>query len=115
MVIVGKNDCGSIHRQGLFDDLPGINARAVYSAPKQLFEMNNSMPVIEIQAAEQLVRQVPEPGRKKRLRIGRTADRLTRWQRRLEIPPGQLWKCPENCEPGCADAVFGRELFVPCK
>ncbi len=60
------------------------------------------------------MRQVSEPGRKKGLGIGRAADRLTRWQRRLEIPPGQFWKRPENGEPGCTDAVFGRELFVPC-
>ena len=58
-MIVGQNDCGGIYRHGLFDDLPRLNAGAVYSAPKQFFELNNSMSVIEIQPAIQPPTDVP--------------------------------------------------------
>ena len=51
-----KDDRGGVHRQGLFDDFTWIDARAIDGAAKQFLKMNNSVPVVEIQAAVQLVR-----------------------------------------------------------
>ena len=78
-VIVGKYDRGGVDREGLFDDFPWINARAVNGSTKQLFEMDNTVPVVEIQAAEQLMRQISEPGGQKCFGIGGAADCLTGW------------------------------------
>ena len=112
MVIMRQDDCGGVHRQGLFDDLTWIDAGAVYGAAKQLLKKNNSVPVVEIQAAEQLVRQVTQPGGQKSLCIGGAADCLSCWQGRFEIPLGQFGKRPENREPCCTDTLLCRELLV---
>ena len=51
--------CG-VMVQGPFDDLPGMDGRAVDRAPKQGLIPNQAMPSVQIQAAEDLVRQVGE-------------------------------------------------------
>ena len=98
-VIMRQDDRRGVHRQGLLDDFTWIDAGAIYGPAKQLLKTNNSVSVIEIQAAKQLMRQVTQFGGQEGLRIGGAADGLSCWQGRFAIPLGQFGKRPENREP----------------
>ena len=76
-MIMRKYDRGGVHGQRLFDHLARINAGAVYRAAEQFLESQHPVPVVEIQAAENLVRSVPEPGHQEGFRIRGAAYGLT--------------------------------------
>ena len=84
-MIVSQDDSCCVQRQGFFHYLTWIDAGAVDGAAKHFFELQNTVAVIEEQAAEHLVRQIPQPRGQKFLGIGRAANRLAGLQRLFVI------------------------------
>src|SRR5580700_7671235 len=60
-VIVRDDHGGGIALQGELHDLPRMHAGAVNRAAKQLFELNQAMPLIQVQATKYLVLQIAQP------------------------------------------------------
>jgi hypothetical protein len=50
-----KDDCRGVMRERLLHDFPRVHARAVYRAAEQLFEGNQTVPVVQMQTAENFV------------------------------------------------------------
>jgi hypothetical protein len=105
--MVRQDDSGRVDGQRLLDQLPRIDAGAVDGATEQFLEFEHPMPVVEVQAAEHLVRPIPEPGQQEGFRIGGTANCFAAWQCFLEIPPREFGQRTEHCQTGVADAIFG--------
>ena len=51
-MVVRENHRGRIVCQRLFDYFAGMHARTIDGAAEQLFEGDQSMPIVEVQAAE---------------------------------------------------------------
>lgn len=111
-VIVGEDYGRRIDLQGLLDDFPGVDTGAVDSAAEQLLERQDTMAVIQVQAAEQLVRQVPEPGHQKSFGVRRAANGVTYRQALLVIAPGKLRDGLEYAKSYVAKAGFGSKEAV---
>jgi hypothetical protein len=61
-MVVGYDDRGGISLQRQFDDLARVHARPVDGAAEQLFELDETMTLVEIEAAKHLVLEVAELG-----------------------------------------------------
>jgi hypothetical protein len=87
-MVVREDDRRRIARQRLLDHLPRVHARAVDGAAEQLVERDEAVPVVQVQAAEDLVRAIAQ------LRDEEAARRLRRLQRGAGtqrfgvVPPG---------------------------
>ena len=90
-MVVGENDGRGVHGQRLLDDFARVHRGAVYRAAKQLVEAQHSVAVVEEQAAEQLMAEMPHAGFQKALRICGAADRLA---------DGECFKVEAPCQLG---------------
>jgi hypothetical protein len=77
-MVVRENQRGGVVLQGLPDDLPRMHAGAVDGAAEDFFEVDQTMAVVEVQAAEHFVWAVAQ------LR----GEELARRRRRIERRPG---------------------------
>lgn len=111
-VVVGEDYGRRVDLQGLFDDFPGVDAGAVDRAAEQLLERQDTMPVIQIKAAEQLMREVPEFRHQKCFGIGRTADGVPDWQGLFVIAPCEFRYGLENAETHAAEAFFAGQVAL---
>ena len=104
-MIVSQNDRGRIDGKGLFDDLAGVDGRPVYRAAEQLVKSEDPMPVVEEQAAKQLVLEMPHASLQKGFRVSGGANRLTNGQRFSVVASGELGQRPQDGKPGVPDTV----------
>lgn len=114
-MIMSKNDRGRIDGKGLFDNLAGVDGRSVYRAAEQRVKSQDLMPVVEKQAAKQLVFEMPHVSLQKGFRVSGGANRLTKGQRFSVIASGEFGQCPQDGKPGAPDTVAlqnGRRIGV---
>ena len=102
---MGKNDRRCIDGKGLFDDLAGVDGRSVYRASEQLVKSEDPVPVVEEQAAEQFVLEMPHASLQKGFRVTGGANRLPAGQRFSVIAPGEFGQRTQDCKPGVPDAI----------
>jgi len=105
-VIVRQNDRRGVDGEGFFDDFSRIDTGAIYRPPKHLVETQHPVTVVQIQATEQLVAQVPHPRLQESTRVIRAADSLAGWQGLFKVTPGEFRQRPENGCFGGTDAAF---------
>ena len=109
-MVVGQDHGGGVDGQRLLDDLARVDARAIDGAAEQLVETQHAMPVVEKQAAEDLVPEVAHVRLEERLCVGGAADGLAAGQRLCKVAPRQLRQGAQRREPGPANAAAGAEL-----
>ena len=68
---MGEDQRGGVPVQGLPDYLPGVDRGVVDGAAEQLLEGQHPVPVVQENAAEDLVGPVPEPGQQEVLAVRR--------------------------------------------
>src|SRR6056297_2014546 len=89
-VIMRQDQRGGILRQGALDDLARVDAGAVDGAAEQFLEKNHAVAVVQVQAAEHLVRQVPETRPEEPSHGIRGAEGRAPSYGFLEVAPGEL-------------------------
>ena len=109
-VIVGEDDRGGVDRKGLLDDLAGIDRSTVDRATKQLVEPEDSVAIVEIQAAKSLMIEMLQAGLQKRLGIRGTANRLSARQRLGEIATSEFRQRAQRAKPGVANTTTGENF-----
>ena len=80
------DDRGTVPLQRLLDDFARIHARPVDCAAEHLLELDQPVPVVEIETAKYLVFQVPEAGDQILARCAGTCERGPRAQGLGELP-----------------------------
>jgi TolB-like protein len=70
----------------------------------RLLETQHPVAVVEEQATEQLMRQVPELRMQERLGVRGATNGMARWQGLYEKPAGQLWQGEQDLQPFFRDA-----------
>src|SRR5262249_47316537 len=95
-VVVGNDDRSGIVKERLANHLPWMHARAVDRATENLLKSQQSVAIVEEQAAKDLVWAIPElgeqePARRIRLVQGRAA---AKWL--LEVTAGKLKGCHQR-------------------
>ncbi len=69
------------------------------------------MTIVEIQAAEKFMSEVPHPGLQESLGVGRRPNRFAGRQRILEVTARELWHGANDLDPGTADAGHRNEIL----
>src|SRR5690606_34965226 len=60
-VVVGQDQRGGVLGERALDDLARVHAGAIDRAAKQFLERNHAVTIVQVQATEYFVRQVPQP------------------------------------------------------
>ena len=107
---MGENDRGSIDGEGFLDDLARINRCPVDGAAEQLVKTQDSMPVVQKQAAEELVIEMPHASLQKSLRIRWAANRLPAGKRLRVVTAGEFRQRSQHTKPRAPDTVAGQEV-----
>jgi len=108
-VVVGDDDRCRIAGQRLLDDLARVDAGPVDRTAEELVEAEYPVAVVEEETAEELVRQIAEPGFQEPLGVRRTLQRLANDQAGLEVSSRELRNGLENRR---ADGAYAENLLL---
>jgi hypothetical protein len=104
-VVVSEDNGGGVDGEGLFYDFARVYRGPVDRAAKQFVETQDTVPVVEKQAAKHLVPEVAHTGFQKGLGIGRAADRLADRQRLRIVAAGQFGQRAQRGETPRANTM----------
>jgi len=109
-VIMSKNDRGGIDGESFLDDLAGVNGCPVDGTAEQLVKAQDSMPVVEKQAAKELVIEMPHTRLQEGLRVRRATNRLSAGKRLRVVTAGEFRQRSQDAEPRTPDTSAGQQL-----
>ena len=107
---MGENDRRGIDGEGFLDHLAGVNGRPVYGAAEQLVKTQDSMPIVEKQAAKELVIEVPHASLQKSLSVSRVANRLSAGERLRVVTAGEFRQRSQHSKPRTPDPIAGQQV-----
>jgi hypothetical protein len=107
---MGENDRGGIDGEGFLDNLAGVNRCPVYRAAKQLVKSQDPMPVIEKQAAEELVIEMPQASLQKSLCVRWAANRLAAGKRLRIVAAGEFRQRSKHTKSRAPDTLAGHQV-----
>ncbi len=110
MVVMRQNDGCGIDFERFLDDLPRIDGGTVDRAPEQLIEPQYAVPVVEKQAAKQLMVEMSHAGLEEGLRVSRTSYGLTAGQRLRVVATGEFRKGLQDTQSRATDAAARQDV-----
>jgi len=103
-VVVRKDHCGRVVRERLPHDFTRVHAGAVDGAAEEFVEGDQTMPAVEMQAAEHLVWPVAQLGDEEFRRVVRRVEHRLRAQLLLVVPPCDFERGLQTAPAGEAHA-----------
>lgn len=91
--------------QGLLDHLTRMHARAIYRAAKQFIEGDQSMTIVEVQTAKQLIRLIAQAGDEKAMGGSRGVEQRAGAQRLGVVSARQFERGLQTTVPGRTQAA----------
>ena len=106
-VVVREDDRRSVVGQRLAEHFTRMDRRAVDGAAEEFLEDDQSVAVVEVEAAEHLVRPVAQLRGKEAAGVGGGVQRLAGAQRRAVVSPRELERALQQGDPRGAEARSG--------